>query len=301
MSRMVPPLNPLRVFECTARRGSFTKAADELYVSQSAVSRQVATLEDYLGVKLFIREQGGVRLTPVGERYQREIGPVFASIASATERLRKTTATSPLKLQVYATFAVKWLMRRLPSFQAQYPHIHVRISTSVAPVNFTKDDVDGAIQLGNGDWFNADAEYLFADVIEPVCSPSLLEATPPLKAPADILRQRLLYSRYRRTDWEDWCASVGFSLLNDPEPMVFPSSLLTYQAAVDGLGVAVGQTRLLQAEFDARLLVRPFERPLRRNLAYYLVTPSGLSPPSKLRVFRDWLRTETEHAFPKMR
>jgi LysR family glycine cleavage system transcriptional activator len=292
MSRTVPPLNPLRVFECSARHGSFTKAADELFVSQSAVSRQVATLEDYLGVKLFVREQGGVRLTPEGERYQREVGPAFASIASATERLRKTTADSPLKLRVYATFAAKWLIRRLQDFHAQHPGIQVRISTSVAPVNFAKDDVDGAIQFGDGNWIDAEAQWLFGDEIEPVCAPSLLAGGPPLATLDDLKHYRLLHSRYRRTDWQDWFASVGMAPPDDPEPMVFPSSLLTYQAAMDGLGIAIGQVRMLQSEFDTNVLVRPFQRPFQRDLAYYMVLPRGIEPSRKLRTFRDWLLRE---------
>src|SRR5690554_2563 len=113
MSRITPPLNPLRVFECAARHGSFTKAAEELFVSQSAVSRQIATLEEYLEVKLFIREQGGIRLTREGEQYQSDIGPAFSSIASATERIKRSASASPLKIRVYSTFAAKWLIRRL--------------------------------------------------------------------------------------------------------------------------------------------------------------------------------------------
>ncbi|WP_101674644.1 transcriptional regulator GcvA [Alloalcanivorax mobilis] len=295
MSRTVPPLNPLRVFECAARHGSFTKAADELFVSQSAVSRQIATLEDYLSVKLFVREQGGVRLTPEGERYQREIGPAFASIASATDRLRRTTAASPLKLRVYATFAAKWLIRRLNDFHARNPGIHVRISTSVAPVTFAKDDVDGAIQFGDGNWVDGDAEFLFGDQIEPVCSPSLLAAGPALSNPQDLFQHRLLHSRYRRIDWQDWLSSVGLRLPDETEPMIFPSSLLTYQAAMDGLGVAIGQVRMLQSEFKTGTLIRPFQRPLERDLAHYFVLPKGVEPSSKLRIFRDWLRQEIEN------
>lgn len=289
MTRKIPPLNPLRVFECTARCGSFTNAAEELYVSQSAVSRQVAALEEYLGIRLFLREQGGVTLTPAGERYYREIGPAFTAIASATERLRKTTATSPLKLRVYATFATKWLMRRLHVFQELHPEIHVRISTAVAPVNFAKDDVDGAIQLGDGSWPGADAEFLFGDEIEPVCSPALEE-------PTELSRHRLLHSRYRRRDWSDWLTVFGYAVPEEPEPMVFPSSLLTYQAALEGLGIAMGQIPLLQSELESGQLVRPFGQPLRRDLGYYLVMPHGVSPPAKLSYFRDWLMSEIEQA-----
>lgn len=293
MSRATPPLNPLRVFECAARHGSFTKASEELFVSQSAVSRQVATLENYLGVKLFIREQSGIRFTPEGERYQSEIGPAFSAIASATERLRCHTAASPLKLRVYSTFAAKWLIRRLNSFQQKHKDIHVSISTSVSPVNFAKDDVDGAIQFGDGKWADCESELLFNDVIEPVCSPQLLLSGPTIKSPEDILAYRLIHSRYRRIDWQDWLSSVELSLPED-DPLVFPSSLLTYQAAIDGMGIAIGQTRMLQAEFNTGTLVRPMNNPIKRKLAYYLVIPKGTEPSLKLRTFRDWLRQEID-------
>ena len=292
MSRITPPLNPLRVFECAARHGSFTKAAEELFVSQSAVSRQIATLEEYLEVKLFIREQGGIRLTREGEQYQSDIGPAFSSIASATERIKRSASASPLKIRVYSTFAAKWLIRRLNSFHQMHQTIHVRISTSVSPVNFAKEAVDGSIQFGDGKWSDGEAELLFNDVIEPVCSPTLLNSGPPIKSPQDLLAYPLIHSRYRRIDWQDWLTSVGLSVPVDVDPLVFPSSLLAYQAAIDGMGIAIGQSRMLKTELNSGSLVRPLDNPLERNLAYYLVIPKGTEPSSKLRTFREWLRQE---------
>lgn len=294
MSRATPPLNPLRVFECAARHGSFTKAAEELFVSQSAVSRQISSLEDYLEVKLFLREQGGIRLTREGEQYQREIGPAFSSIASATERLKRSAASSPLKLRVYSTFAAKWLIRRLNNFHQMHRDIHVRISTSVSPVNFAKEDVDASIQFGDGKWADGDSELLFSDVIEPVCSPTLLMSGTPIRSPQDILSYPLIHSRYRRIDWQDWLSSVGLPLPNDDNPTVFPNSLLAYQAAVDGMGITIGQIRMLKNELSSGTLVRPTNKPLQRNLAYYLVIPKGIEPSSKLRIFREWLREEID-------
>lgn len=297
MIRHMPPLNPLRVFECAARHRSFTKAADELYVSQSAVSRQIATLEGYLGVRLFDRNQGGVQLTTVGDLYHQEIGPAFAGIAAATDRLRESTSEAPLKLGIYATFAAKWLMRRLTRFQEQYPEANVRITTIVTPVDFSKDDIDAAVQFGNGHWSGTHAEYLMQDRTEPVCSPTLLEHGPPIEKPADVLGYRLLHSRYRRADWPDWCAKYNVNTeASDIEPMTFPSSLLTYQAAVDGLGVAMGQTRLLTTELESGLLVQPLVAPLERPLAYYLVTPENVPRSRKFKLFRKWLLDEMAEA-----
>jgi LysR family glycine cleavage system transcriptional activator len=291
MSRKIPPLNPLRTFEAAARHRSFTRAAEELLVSQSAVSRQIQVLEDYLGVSLFVREARGTQLTVAGEKYFAEIGPAFQLLASATERLHKTAAGAPLKVKVYATFAAKWLMKRLPRFQALHPQISVRISTVVTPVDFSRDQVDAAIQLGRGNWPGGDATLLFADEIAPVCSPALLNGAA-VRNPQDLSRQRLLHSHYRRSDWPDWFASVDVQFAEEGEPMDFPSSLLTYQAAVDGLGIAMGQLPLLEDELSSGVLVRPLPQTLRRDLAYYLVLPRDKSMDARLLAFRDWLLTE---------
>jgi len=290
MARKIPPLNPLRTFEAAARHGSFTRAAEELLVSQSAVSRQILVLEEYLGLPLFMRDARGTRLTAAGEQYFAEIGPAFQLLANATERLHKSVTGSPLKIKVYATFAAKWLMRRLPRFQAQHPDIPVRISTAVAPVDFARDQVDAAIQLGRGNWTGGEATFLFDDEIAPVCSPTLLSAS--LDDPHLLKNYRLLHSHYRRSDWPDWLAAVKVTLPNDDDPMSFPSSLLTYQAAVDGLGIAMGQLPLLQEELHSGALIRPLPQTLKRDLAYYLVLPRDKSGDARLRLFRDWLLAE---------
>lgn len=287
MARKIPPLNPLRTFEAAARHGSFTRAAEELLVSQSAVSRQILVLEGYLGLPLFLRDARGTRLTPAGERYFAEIGPAFQLLANATERLHKAVAEAPLKIKVYATFAAKWLMRRLPDFQARHPQIAIRIGTAVKPVDFARDQVDAAIQLGRGNWPGGDATRLFGDEIGPVCSPKLIAK--PLQSPRELQNYRLLHSHYRRNDWPDWLAAAGVALREDGEPMSFPSSLLTYQAAVDGLGVAMGQLPLLEEELHSGALIRPLPQTLRRDLAYYLVVPRDQPIDARLQLFRAWL------------
>ncbi|CAO3439420.1 transcriptional regulator GcvA [Azospirillum doebereinerae] len=289
MARPIPPLNPLHVFECAARHGSFTKAAEELSVTQPAVSRQVALLEDYLGVRLFHRETRGLTLTAEGKRYAGEIGPAFRTIAESTGRLVSARAAEPLKLQVYATFMAKWLMRRMPQLQTQHPALRLRTRTAVAPVDFARDNVDAAIQFGNGDWAGLESVFLFADEIQPVCSPALLAGGPAVERPEDLLRHPLLHSHYRRRDWPDWLASVGLDTVEEREPLVFPSSLLTYQAAVDGLGVAMGQPRLLQSELQSGALVCPLRQSLHRDLGYYFVVPPNHQDRARIALIRNWL------------
>src|ERR1700754_1533155 len=296
--RPVPPLNPLHVFDAVARLGSLTRAAAELSVTHSAVSRQLATLEAYLGVELFERGPRGVVLTKVGERYFNQIGPAFDAFSSAPATLKGSADGQPLRLCVYATFAAKWLMQRLHRFEARYPTITIEISTTVSPVNFNKQDIDAAIQIGDGNWPGASSEFLFADVIEPMCSPALLKQGPRIKSIDDLKKHRLLQSRYRKRDWLDWLHAQGHRNLDDhvrAQKGIFQNSFLAYQAAIQGMGVVMGQVQLLAADVKAGLLVRPFESPLKRDdLGYYLVLPDGRGHSRKIAALRSWLIAEAK-------
>ncbi|ARU88905.1 LysR family transcriptional regulator [Pseudomonas sp. M30-35] len=291
--KSLPPLNPLKVFETVARLGNLTKAADELHVTQSAVSRQLGVLEKYLGVKLFTREARGVSLTKSGQAYHQRVGPAFAQIASATAELRGIRKEPPLRVLAYTTFAAKWLLRHLYKFEQSHPDIEVLITSSVEPVVFERDEVDIAIQFGDGRAHHGHSVLLFRDIIEPVCSPALLLAPHQLSSPRDLERFKLLYSRYRSSDWPDWLQHVELGHLAKYTSPPLPSSLLAYQAAIEGLGVAIGQTRLLEAEFLSGLLTRPFDLPLTRDLGYFAVLPPRHVAP-KAKMFLDWLCAETE-------
>jgi len=289
MARRIPPLNPLHVFEIVARTENLTAAAQRLHVSQSAVSRQIAVLENYLGIQLFRRERHGVSLTRLGRSYARQILPAFEAIADATQDLTKGSRQSALHVHTYTTFAVKWLIPRLGAFRARYPHIAVRIANSAREVDFDRDPVDVAIQFGDGRWPHVKADLLFHDEIEPVCSPTFrAQYAPDSRHPESLLRQRLLISHYRRTDWEVWLQSMGVTeLTHEFEEM--GSSLLCWQASIDGLGISIGQSALLANELTSGQLVRPFEHPLKRTQAYYLLRPEHQRETRKVQVFRDWL------------
>jgi LysR family glycine cleavage system transcriptional activator len=290
----IPPLNPLRVFEVVARLGSFTKAAEELHVSQSAVSRQVSIIESYLGVKLLNREQRGVTLTETGRIYQRQISQAFAQISAATQDLLASSRSGPIKLRVYNTFAANWLIRRLQDFRAIHPELEVELCTTVTPVDFDKENIDLAIQFGDGSWPGVKCHRLFDDEIAPVCSPALLKRKAPLDAPEDLAHFCLLHSQYRKNDWLDWLTAVGLpQLANRPDSsMLFPNSILAYQAAMDGLGVAMGQIRLLDQQLEDGSLVCPFPGIVRHQYGYHLLMPQSDSVSRKVTLFRDWLLKE---------
>jgi len=291
MARRIPPLNPLRVFEVVARTQNLTAAGNELHVTQSAVSRQIGVLETYLGVELFRRERHGVTLTRAGQTYAQHVIPAFEMIAEATEKMVRGTSQGALRVRTYTTFAAKWLIPRLNEFRELHPSIDVRISTAVPEVDFDRDPVDLAIQFGDGQWPRVDSDLLFHDQVEPVCSPQYLaQYAPDPRYPQSLLRHQLLVSHYRKVEWTDWLEASGLAHeAREAQEMTFGSTLLTWQAAIDGLGVAIGQNHLLTQELASGVLVRPFNRPLVRHQAYYLVRPKLQRESRKVAVFREWL------------
>lgn len=287
--RDIPPLNALRVFESVARLKSFSKAAEELHVSQSAVSRQISLLETYLEVQFFHRDRAGIRLTEVGQQYFDGIRPAFERIIIATRGLTAQVDDEPLRIRVYSTFAARWLMHRLPKMQKEHPDLRIRITTAVAPVDFGAEKVDASIQLGRGDWDGLDSQFLFSDEMRPVCKPKLIAGMPTGRKPEDVLKHRLIHSYYRKQDWPEWMASAGLEYSIEEDPFMLPSSLLAYQAAQDGLGIAMAQTRMVEQELRAGTLVYFCEHTLTRDLGYYLVTQPDSPRESKLTLFRQWL------------
>lgn len=294
MVELLPPLNALRVFVAVGRLGSFTAAATFLGVTQSAVSRQIALLESFIGQRLFVRAATGTAMTEAGRRYWDETAPAFDHIGQATAAARISSRREPLRLRVYATFAVKWLLHRLPRFNAMHPAIDLQLSTTAAPVDFDRDAVDLAIQFGNGNWPGLESRFLLPDIIQPVCNPQLAAEPIANDIGAMLGRHRMLHSHYRRRDWIDWLEAAGHPTLMQPGSE-FPSSVLTLQAAIDGLGIAIGQMTLLAEDLEAGRLVALFDRPMRRPLGHFLVWPTSRPLGQKGRAFVEWVRHEAPH------
>lgn len=287
----LPPLNPLHVFAVASKLGSFTKAAQELNITQSAVSRQISTLEASLNIILFRRGKNGVELTEYGEYYHREVGAAFSRIETATHEISQARLADPLRLRVYSTFAVNWLIPRLPSFKRRYPDIKLQLTTAVQPVDFTRDAADFAIQFGNQNWTGAFSRKILPDVLQPVCSPQYKEKLD-IAEPRDLLRAQLLNARLRSKDWKDWLAARGLSV-DRSEFAEFPSSFLSYQAAVAGMGIAMGQTRLIHRYFESRELVPLFEEMQRDEYGYHVLWPESISLSRKSKAFLRWLIDES--------
>ncbi len=238
----------------------------------------------------------GVKLTPVGDTYARRIRPALEEISEATKFITQKYSDNVIRLRTYTTLTARWLIPRLPRFKQQHPGIEVTINNSSAPLDFSAEKCDVAIVFGDGHWPDTEAVRLLDDVIEPVCSPTLLEAS---AGTGDLLKalkgKRLLVSKYRKNDWPTWLEHVGMAdLLQTAETMTFSSSILTWQAAVDGLGIAIGQSHMLDADLQARRLVRPFSLPLNTGKGQYMVTPALQRYSSKIIAFKDWLLHEAQ-------
>lgn len=296
MSKKLPPLNPLKVFDTVVRTQNLTKAAQELHISQSAVSKQLNVLQTYLGIELFRRERHGISLTHSGQRYAEAINPAFDMLSKATEDLMRSGSDSTLRIQTYTTFAAKWLIPRLSDFNSKHPEITVKITNSVSNVDFDRDNVDLAIQIGNGAWPGQDSDFLFEDIIEPVCSPEFLKQhAPDARYPQALLRVRLLVSHFRPHDWKTWAKLCRYDEETEcTEQMRFSSSILTWQAAADSLGIAVGQTTLLVDDLKKQKLIAPFNLPVKTGLSYYLVRPQLQRHSRKVEIFRSWIAAQLE-------
>ena len=282
------PLNPLRTFAIAARHRTFTSAARHMNVSQVAISRQITTLEDYLGVKLFDRNARSVALTDQGRNFAREIGTLFDDIEKATERVRYKEQANVINLRIYPTLAHYWLLPKLGDFSRRHPNYQIRFDTVVEPLDFRGTHLDVAIQLGNQTWRETRSRKLFDEVIDVVCSPDYAARFDDFADPARLDDAQLLHARYRFQEWSVWAAEAGYTI-RDNEGMVFDSSLLVYSAARQGVGLALGQIGLLDSELRSRTLVRPFMKPVETGTAFHAVWPTMNSVSLQTRHFIDWL------------
>ena len=291
MATRLPSLNGLRAFEAAARHMSFTLAASELNVTQTAVSHQIRRLEEELGIRLFIRQNRALSLTTEAKEYLPGIRAAFNDLRLATDRLLRKDDGNVLTISTLASLAAKWLLPRISDFQDKHPGIDVRITTSTALVDFRRDGVDAAIRYGRGHWPGLRADWLMADRMFPVCSPELLKGKRPLRRPEDLANHVLLHSSSGNDDdWRLWLTAAGLPTDLSKQPGVtFDLSFMTIQAAIDGLGVAMGRTSYVQDDIAKGRLVVPFEIELPVDAGFYLVSPDARADSPKLSAFRAWL------------
>ncbi|MFZ2157274.1 MAG: LysR substrate-binding domain-containing protein [Bradyrhizobium sp.] len=277
-------LNGIKAFEAAARTGSFAGAGAELNVSAAAVSRMVHLLEDRLGVALFERKANRLAMTPAGRAYQSGLTPIFDALASLTAQVTAPSGVRVLTIGVGPTFAMRWLIPRLADFRKHAPDIDVRITTGGAAAPFG-DDWSCGIKLGDGEWPGLVAEPLFAADLVPVCAPRLAQQ---LKRPGDLRGPSLLRVAHSPGDWPSWLKAAGVARITarGPELQFYGQAL---QAAVDGLGIAMGIRPYIDDDIAAGRLVAPFALTVPKGMQWYLVYRSFRTEQRDFAAFRRWI------------
>ena len=289
--RQLPPLNALRAFEAAARHLSFTKAADELAVTQAAVSHQIKGLESYLGIKLFHRVNRGLALTDDGQSYWPSLRDAFDVLAQATLRLRSNDSSGTLTVSVLPSFAAKWLVPRLGRFRELNPDIDVLVAPKDEFVDFQRENVDVGIRYGRGKYPGLRTDPLLEEEIFPVCSPALRDGTLPLAVPTDLRHHTLLHDD-GEAGWRQWLRAARVEGVDTKRGPIFTDSGMSLQAAIEGQGVVLARGALAKADLEQGRLVRIFDVALLADHAYYLVCPEATAERPKVASFRSWLLEE---------
>jgi len=294
MPRRLPPLNALKAFEAAARHESFTRAAEELCVTQGAVSHQVKALEIELGIKLFNRERQRLIITEAGRAYLTVVRDAFDRIASGTERLLQRQSGGALTVTTSPNFAAKWLVHRMGRFAEAHPDIDLRVSASPQHIDFAREDIDLAIRHGDGTAPGLHVMRLCAETLFPVCSPKLLTGRNALRTPADLRRFPLLHVDDRQSwnQWGQWLDFAGVRDIDLAHGPVLSQVSMAIDAAVDGQGVALARTALAAWDLIGGRLVRPFDLEMPVPFAYWIVCPKPSAKLPKIVAFSEWLIAE---------
>jgi LysR family transcriptional regulator, glycine cleavage system transcriptional activator len=298
----LPSLDALRVFEVTARRLNFSKAAEELHVTQSAISHRIRDLERQLQTRLFQRGHRSLQLTPAGrtlaDGIQRGLDEIRDALATLDNRSRKLA----LNVSVLTSFATRWLTPRLPSFHERFPRIDLMVQADDRVVDLANYGIDASIRFGSGQYPGIDAVHLFGDRTVPVCSPALVDKFGPIRKPVDVLKYPLLHDTYVEynvhsesgSDWRTWLRRVGAGDSPNVGGMRFSNANLAIDAAANGMGLALARFSLLGSDLRAGRLVCPLPYAAATNFSYYFLSLPQRASDSRLRAFRDWLVEEAK-------
>ena len=298
--RFLPSISSLRALEALDRLGSATAAAEELAQTQSAVSRQLKTLENQLGVTLFLRQGRSMHLTPDAAVYADKVRGALQQIAQASVNMTVNPVGGSLSLAILPTFGMRWLVPRLADFARRHPEVTINLSTRLKPFNFASEPFDAAIHFGNADWPGTNALRLKTEAVLPVAAPDLLAAHPPVTCARDLLRLPLLHIETRPNAWADWFTAHDAPSARITGTVYDQFSTIT-QAALHGLGVALLPDYLAEQDLATGRLTRAWGARTEMPGAYYLVWPESRARDPALLTFRDWLsgQTEDEDTLPR--
>ncbi|GGE50030.1 transcriptional regulator [Primorskyibacter flagellatus] len=290
--RRLPPLNALRALEAAGRHGSFSLAAAELNVTPGAVSRQIKLLEETFDMQLFERRSGALEATEKCRDYATMLSDVFDRIETATTRLTEAESDNEIKLSASMTFTLRWMVPRMTSFHDRHPHLRLRLSGAMPPPRMSdRGEVDVYVQLGDGSRTDLAVERLLGNDLVPVCSPRLLEGGPPLETPEDLANHTLLHSMLRKQHWPHWLRAVGVDGVNGRDGNTHGSSALCYQAAIEGLGVAMAQINFVIDDIAEGRLVTPFRTIVADTESFNLIR-DRTETATKVQDFAGWIHGE---------
>lgn len=300
MSRRLPPLNTLWVFLAASRLLSFTKAADELFITRSAVSRQIKNLEDHFGFKLFERHKVGLELTEQGVIYANSISSIFADLKIATNILHHGTQEMKLKLGISATVNSTWLMSKLYKLEETHPDLILSFftnsfDTEFDSTDFSGENMDAAIRLGNGEWPGCHSDKLIDIYVQPVCSPQLLDELYDSNDITSLANFNWLHYSHLSSLWTQWLSNTSAStLLTKKRNIVFDNVAVATQAAVDGLGIIPMYRPLADPLLQEGKLVVAHEYMALKKESYYFVCPETYESDQAISLFRDWIIRESQ-------
>jgi LysR family glycine cleavage system transcriptional activator len=287
MPRDLPSLNAIRIFEAAARHLNFSRAADDLSITQSAVSRQIKVLEQQLGVQLFQRSGPKLKLTRAGDYYQGRVAEAMTVLRRGTAELRRSSASPALTVTLLPTFAAKLLVPQIGDFERENPQVTLRLAASYKLIDLaTELDIDVAIRLGRGDWPGVHATRLTASHVFPVCSPGLARN---LRRPRDILQHRRLLDDKMYDEWARWFTAAGVD--DQPgETRRLDDDNMLLQAAIQGQGVTLARAIIAQDDLETGRLVRPFDVSILSAFQYYFACLPERLKESDIQAFQNWLR-----------
>lgn len=289
---MIPPLNGIRAFEAVARHRSFTRAAKELNVTQSAISHQVRKLEQHLGVPLFYREGNELTLTTEGLNLFPDVHEAFTLIRRSVETLQQDISKRPIGLWLRSHFALKWLAPRLVDFWAKFPGFDLRLMHSNESADFANPAIDLSIEWLHKDGLRENAHLLIEGRMTPACSPARLEKGPPVKEPGDLCRHTLLHGA-GTTTWRQWLETAGVPDLKPLSNQFFDDTNVRHQAAIEGQGFTLVCLALAQDDIESGRLVCPLDIGL-ENYNYFIVYPTGGQQSKATKTFSNWLHSQVD-------
>ncbi len=294
MVRRLPPLTALRAFEAAARLGSFSRAAGELNVTAAAVSHQVKSLEEFIGVELFVRLPRGLRLTPEGRAYLPELSRGFDALARAADSLHRDDLAGLLSISVMPSLCQLWLLPRLADFRRRFPMIDLKLIAETGLANFVRDGIDVGMRYGLGQYPGLRTVLFMQEEVFPMASPTLLSGRHPLRGWDDLRRHTLLhdFALLGSEPWLGWSAWLRAARIEGIDPqrgLHFDNSAILYQACVDGHGVGIGRSALLAEAIGAGRLVPLFDTRRPADYSYYVVAPEATADHPRVRAFMDWV------------